>query len=66
MGDSARYNTVAKKIMDKHNIPIDDQYRFVMANKEKMQRPNDVHFSKESSLALARQAVAAIKKALNE
>ena len=64
MGDSVKYNEVAKQIMKENNITIDDQYSFVMKHKDEMQRPNDVHFSKDGSRRLAKQAVTAIMQAL--
>jgi len=66
VGDSAKYNAVAKKIMDEHDIAIDDQYSFSLKQLKKIQLPANVHFSKEGSAALARQAVASIQKALGK
>lgn len=66
VGDSAEYNEIAKKIMDEHDIAIDDQYSYAMKRLKEIQRPANVHFSPEGSKALAEQAVAAIKKALAE
>ena len=65
VGDSAKYNVVAKKIMDENGIPIDDQYAFCIDKLDKLQLPANVHFTKEGSEALAKQAVAAIQKALD-
>lgn len=64
VGDSVKYNAVAKKIMDEHGIAIDDQYTFAMTRLAKIQLPANVHFSATGSRELAEQAVAAIKKAL--
>lgn len=64
VGDSARYNAVAKTIMDEHGIAIDDQYSFALKNLKKIQRPANVHFTPEGSKELAKQAVAAIQTAL--
>lgn len=66
VGDSAKYNAVAKKIMDEHEIPIDDQYTFALGRLKEIQKPADVHFTPEGSRELAKQAVAAIEKALAE
>lgn len=66
VGDSAKYNAVAKKIMDEHGIAIDDQYAFCMGKLDKLQLPANVHFTKEGSAALAKQAVASIQKALGK
>jgi len=64
VGDSARYNAVAKKIMDENNIAIDDQYSFALGKLKEIQLPANVHFSKDGSRELAKQAVAAIQQAL--
>lgn len=66
VGDSVKYNAVAKKIMDEHGIAIDDQYTFAMERLDRIQRKADVHFTPEGSKALAGRAVAAILKALGE
>lgn len=66
VGDSAKYNVVAKKIMDEHSIAIDDQYAFCIDKLDKLQLPANVHFSKAGSQALAEQAVASIQKALGK
>ena len=66
VGDSAKYNAIAKKIMDENDIAIDDQYTFCMDKLDKIQLPANVHFSKEGSAALAEQAVASIQKALGK
>lgn len=64
VGDSAKYNAIAKTIMDENGIAIDDQYAFAISRLEKIQRPADVHFTPEGSRQLAEQAVAAITSAL--
>jgi hypothetical protein len=63
VGDSVKYNAVAKKIMDENKIAIDDQYSFSMKKKE-LQLPANVHYTKGGSMELAKQAVAAIEAAL--
>ncbi len=64
VGDSVKYNAVAAKIMHQHNIPTDDQYSFVKPQIDQLMLKANVHFTKAGSLALAKQAVAAIEKAL--
>lgn len=66
VGDSAKYNAIAKRIMDEHKIAIDDQYSFALKRLKEIQRPANVHFSPEGSRELAKQAVNAIDKALAE
>jgi lysophospholipase L1-like esterase len=63
--DVVAYNTVAKKIMEENNIPIDDLYSFAKPQLEKLQKKNDVHFTEEGSAALARQVAASIQKVLD-
>jgi acyl-CoA thioesterase-1 len=64
VGDSAKYNAVANAIMDEHDIAIDDQYSFALGKLKKIQLPANVHFSKDGSKELAKQAVTSIQKAL--
>ena len=66
VGDSAKYNRIAKKIMVENEISIDDQYSFALAKQEEIQRPANVHFSTNGSKALAAEAVKAIEAALAE
>ncbi len=63
-GDSARYNAVAKKVMDSRGVPTNDLYGFALPRLGDIQRPRDVHFTKEGSEALAKQVAASILKAL--
>jgi acyl-CoA thioesterase-1 len=66
VGDSEKYNAIAKKIMDEHNIVIDDQYSFALKRLKEIQRPANVHFTPDGSRVLAKQVVAAVNKALAE
>lgn len=66
VGDAARYNAVARRIMEEHGIPIDDQYAFALPQLSDLQLPANVHFTPEGSRKLAQQAVRAIRKALAE
>ena len=66
VGDSAKYNAVAKRVMDEHGIAIDDQYAFALKRLEEIQRPANVHFTPDGSWVLAKQVVAAINKVLAE
>jgi len=65
VGDSARYNEIAKKVMNENGIAIDDQYAFAINRLDRIQRHSDVHFTPEGSKQLAEQAVVAINAALN-
>jgi acyl-CoA thioesterase-1 len=64
--DAVAYNAVAKKIMDEHEIPIDDHYAFALTRLEKIQRPANVHFTPEGSAVLAGQVAASIAKQLEK
>ena len=64
VGDSMKYNAIAKTIMAENKIAIDDQYSFAISRLDKIQRPADVHFSLDGSRELAKQAVAAISKSM--
>ena len=64
VGDAARYNAIAFKIMEENRIPVDDHYTLVIEKIQNLQRPKDVHFVAKGSEALAASAVAAIEKAL--
>lgn len=64
VGDSAKYNAIAKTIMHENGIPTDDQYAFCMTRLDKIQRPANVHFTAAGSQELAKQAVTAIENAL--
>lgn len=50
-----KYNRVALKIMKKNDIVINDLYSFALPRLTELQQPNNVHFSKEGSRALAEQ-----------
>ena len=65
VGDSAKYNEIAARIMAESGIPTDDQYGLCMKHPD-LQLKANVHFSKEGSEALAEQAVTAIAKALGD
>ena len=64
VGDSAKYNKVAAKIMKERKITIDDMYSFCMPRLKEIMRPANVHFTPAGSKVLAKQAVTAITAAL--
>ena len=66
VGDSKTYNDVAKRIMRKQKIAIDDQYTYSIRKISDLQRKADVHYTTEGSIKLAEQATIAIKKALKK
>ena len=65
VGDSAKYNAIAAKIMKENNITIDDMYALVKPKMEKLMQPNgNVHFTKQGSQVLAEDVAEAIMKAV--
>lgn len=58
------YNAVATKIMDEYGIVTDDLYTFANEQLEKIQRPNNVHFTPQGSKTLAKQVADSILSAL--
>ncbi|MFT5124970.1 MAG: hypothetical protein ACI9TH_003583 [Kiritimatiellia bacterium] len=63
VGDSAKYNEIAAKVMKKHGVPTHDMYSYVMAHPE-IQLKANVHFSKEGSQQLAETVVKEIEATL--
>lgn len=64
VGDSAAYNRIAKKIMEKEEIAIQDLYSFALENQDELMRPANVHFTPAGSLALGREVAERIRKTL--
>lgn len=64
VGDSAKYNAIAAKIMEEKGIPTDDLYGFSKPKLAEIMKPANVHYTAEGSKALAEQVVVAIQKAL--
>jgi len=66
VGDSAKYNAAAKKVMDKHGVATDDLYAFAEPRLAEIQLPANVHFKPEGSQALAEQVAKSILAALGK
>jgi hypothetical protein len=65
VGDDAKYNAVAKRVMDRHGIPVNDLYATSKAfPANHFTKPGDVHFTGEGSAKLAAQVAAEIGKLL--
>jgi acyl-CoA thioesterase-1 len=62
--DVVSYNAAAKRVMQKHGVPIHDLYSFALARLAKIQRPVNVHFTPEGSAALAAEVAKIILDAL--
>ena len=65
-GDAAKYNAVAKKIVEENGIPINDLHAFTLPRLKELQQPKNVHFRNEGSRALAEQVAARILDALRQ
>lgn len=65
VGDDAKYNAVAAKIMTKRGIPINDLYATSASMPPEMfVKPGDVHFKKAGSEQLAAEVVRSIRAVL--
>ncbi len=65
-GDEVRYNEIARRVMQKHGVQIDDLYSFILPRLKEAQLPMNVHFKPEGSKLLADQVAASILQALNK
>jgi hypothetical protein len=67
-GDAKRYNAAAANVMRRslgEERIIHDLYSFALARQAELQRPADVHFTDEGSLALAQEVAAVIERTLS-
>jgi acyl-CoA thioesterase-1 len=62
--DPARYNAVAREIMEQRGIAINDLYGFALPRLAEIQQPVNVHFTNDGSRALAGEVVQSIRRAL--
>lgn len=51
-GDELKYNAVAARIMEKHDIPTDDLHTYATEHMKEIQLPKNVHFTKDGSKKL--------------
>lgn len=65
VGDEVRYNDIARRVMQKHGVEIDDLYAFILPKLSEAQLPMNVHFKPEGSKMLADQVAASILKTLS-
>jgi lysophospholipase L1-like esterase len=63
-GDEITYNEIARRVMQRHGVVIDDLYSFALPRLAEIQLPQNVHFKPEGSKALADQVAKSILKAL--
>ncbi|GIS62309.1 MAG: hypothetical protein CM1200mP2_45340 [Planctomycetaceae bacterium] len=47
VGDAVKYNAVATRVMKDNGIATDDMYAFAKARLKEIQRPANVHFTRE-------------------
>ncbi len=63
-GDEVKYNEIARRVMQRHSVAIDDLYAFALPKLAEIQLPANVHFKPEGSKVLAGQVAASILKEL--
>ena len=66
VGDSAKYNEIAAKIMKKHGVPTHDMFGFVKPQQDQLMLKANVHFTPEGSAALAGDVARVITEALGK
>jgi acyl-CoA thioesterase-1 len=59
-GDADRYNEAASRVADRHGLTGDDLYSFALTRLAEIQKPANVHFTDDGSIALATQVVGTI------
>jgi hypothetical protein len=64
-GDEVKYNEIARRVMQKHGVAIDDLYAFALPRLAEIQLPANVHFKPEGSKQLADHVAASIVKVLD-
>lgn len=64
-GDAAKYNEIAAQVMQQAGVETNDLYGFCIKRLEKIQRPQNVHFTPEGSQALGERVADAITAALD-
>ena len=62
--DGGGYNAAARRVMQKHGVPIHDLYSFGLARLEKIQLPANVHFTPGGSAILGGEVAKVILDAL--
>jgi acyl-CoA thioesterase-1 len=59
-GDEKKYNEIAKEVMKKHGVAIDDLHAFSLPKLDEIQLPANVHFKPEGSKQLGKQVAHSI------
>ena len=65
-GDAVKYNEIAARVMQEHDVATNDLCGFADSRLEEIQRPANVHFTPEGSRVLAEEVVRNIRDALPE
>ena len=65
-GDSAKYNAIAAKVMEEHDIPTNDLFSLTGKLPKGSQREANVHYTPAGSALLADSVVESIRAALKE
>ena len=67
VGDDAKYNAVAEKVIKKYNVQINDLYAVSKKfDKSLFKKPGDVHFKRRGSQKLADQVCSEIEKTIKK
>ncbi len=64
VGDAAKYNAVAAKVMEEAGVEIHDLYAFAKEHAAEIQRKADVHYTPEGSRRLAEEVVKVLEPKL--
>ncbi len=64
--DPPRYNDIARKIMKRHGVSINDLFAFAQPRLEEIQRPADVHFTLDGSRQLAEAVASHVGQAIGQ
>ncbi|MDP6354107.1 MAG: hypothetical protein QF473_03330 [Planctomycetota bacterium] len=65
-GSSARSNKIARKIMKRHGIPINDLHALMLPRLKEYQNPRDCHFTLKGYEVIGRQVADVISRQLKE
>jgi len=64
--DVTKYNEVARQVMIKNGVAIDDLFATALPRLPDIQLPHNVHYTKEGYAELAKQVAASIEEALKK
>lgn len=62
--DLAKYNAAAREVIQRHGVEVDDMHSFIRDQNIPHVRPDNVHFSKDSSALLAGNTAELIRRKL--